>query len=49
MYIDIMDIRLGLLMVEFPPFLTELSARNTSIFYFHDNKLSKISMEFHKI
>ena len=32
---------LGLLMGKFRPFLTELSACNTSVFYFQDNNLSK--------
>ena len=32
---------LGLLIAKFRPFLTELSACNTSLFYFQDNNLSK--------
>ena len=32
---------LGLLMGEFHPFWTELSARNTSVIYFQENNLSK--------
>ena len=39
---------LGLLMDEFRPFLTELSARNTSVFYFQDNNLSKSQWIFTK-
>ena len=32
---------LGLLKGKFHPFLSELSAPSTSVFYFQDNKLSK--------
>ena len=39
---------LGLLMVEFCLFLTELSARNTTVFYFLDNNLSKSQWIFTK-
>ena len=39
---------LGLLLIEFCPFLTELSACNTSIFYFQDNNLSKSQWIFTK-
>ena len=39
---------LGLLMGKFCPFLTELSAHVTSIFYFHDNNLSKSKWIFTK-
>ena len=35
-------------MVEFRLFLTELSARNTSVFYFQDNNLSKPQWIFTK-
>ena len=35
-------------MVEFRLFLTELSARNTSVFYFQDNNLSKSQWIFTK-
>ena len=41
MCIYIVDICFGVLMVEFWPFLTELSAHNTSLFYFNDNNFSK--------
>ena len=37
-----------LLMNEFRPFLTELSARNASVFYFQDNNLSKSQWIFIK-
>ena len=39
---------LGLLMGEFRLFLTELSARNTSVCYFQDNNLSKSQQIFTK-
>ena len=39
---------LGLLMGEFCPFLTELFARNTSVFYFQGNNLSKSQLFFTK-
>ena len=39
---------LRLLMVEFRPFLTELSAHNTSIFYFRDNNLNNSQWIFAK-
>ena len=39
---------LGLLMGKFRPFLTELSACNTSVFYFQDNNLSKSQWIFTK-
>ena len=35
-------------MLEFRLFLTELSARNTSVFYFQDNNLSKSQWIFTK-
>ena len=35
-------------MAEFRPFLTELSDRNTSVFYFQDNNSSKSQWNFTK-
>ena len=36
-------------MGKFHPFLTELSARNISVFYFPDNNLSKSQWSFTKL
>ena len=43
MCIDIVEIGLGLLMDKFCQFLTELSARHTSIFAFPNDSLNKIN------
>ena len=41
MYIDIVEIGLGLLMGKFHQILTELSVRDTPLFSFQDNNLCK--------
>ena len=41
MCIDIVEIWFGIAMGKFRQFLTELSARNISLFSFQDNNLSK--------
>ena len=48
MCIDSIDICSGIANGQIYPFLTELSAPNTSIFYFQDNNLSKSQWIFTK-
>ena len=40
---------MGLLISKFCQFMTELSARNTSIFWFQDNNFSKYKWNFTKL
>ena len=46
--IDIVDICFGIVNGRISSILTELSARNTSVFYFQDNKLSQSQWIFTK-
>ena len=48
MCIDIVDICFGIANGRISSILTELSARNTSVFYFQDNKLSQSQWIFTK-